>query len=273
MAGGAAESGRSVTSKVTAILMAFSRGDAYSLTELAHLTGLPVSTAHRLAGELAARRLLERTEDGGYRIGLPLRMIGAGAAAARPVTSDAEMTGCRPDDAAAALSGAPSAHATLLSRAGAVMRDLALATRSPVRLGTIDGRVVLEVTVRPGDPAPVALAASARPAQDHALGRVLLAFSPSPVVDAMIGGAYPERLRRSLGTIRLTRFVVSQPGAAPGAVAMPVFGAGGALLAALELEVADMPDGLHGARAALAVATGSLSRQLATTHPAEATAV
>jgi IclR helix-turn-helix domain len=55
-AGGAAESGRSVTSKVTAILMVFSRGSAYSLTELAQPTGLPVSTTHRLAGELAARR-------------------------------------------------------------------------------------------------------------------------------------------------------------------------------------------------------------------------
>jgi hypothetical protein len=58
-----------------------------------------------------------------------------------------------------------------------------------------------------------------------------------------------------------------------GTVAMPVFGAGGRMLAAVELEVTDMPGGLHAARAALALATGSLSRQLATTHPAHATAV
>jgi DNA-binding IclR family transcriptional regulator len=38
---------------------------------------LPRSTAHRLASELVAWRLLERTEERSYRIGLPLRMIGS----------------------------------------------------------------------------------------------------------------------------------------------------------------------------------------------------
>ena len=76
MAGGAIESGRSVASRVAAILMAFRSGGTHSLTELAGLAGLPVSTTHRLVGELVSRRVLERTEAGGYRVGLPLRMIG-----------------------------------------------------------------------------------------------------------------------------------------------------------------------------------------------------
>ena len=42
MAGNSTDPGRSVTSKVTAILMVFSHGGAYSLTELAQLAGLPV---------------------------------------------------------------------------------------------------------------------------------------------------------------------------------------------------------------------------------------
>jgi len=250
MAGSTAGAGRSVTSKVTAILMAFSRGDAYSLTELARLTGLPVSTAHRLAGELAARRLLERTPDGGYRIGLPLRMIGAGAGAeaAEPPTSPAAVS--------------------LLAAAAGVTSDLADATRSPVRLGTLDGRAVLEALVRPGEPAPRALAASGRPVTASALGRVLLAFGPPAVATAVLGGtAGTARLRRALRTTRLTRVAVSRATNGSGAVAMPVFGAGGVLLGALELEVADPAGGLHGARAALAVATGSLTRQLATTDP------
>ena len=45
-------SGRSVTSKVIAILMTFGSGGSYSLTEIARLTGLPISTAHRLITEL-----------------------------------------------------------------------------------------------------------------------------------------------------------------------------------------------------------------------------
>ncbi len=76
MAGGALESGRSVASRVAAILMAFRSGGTHSLTELAGLAGLPFSTTHRLVGELVARQVLERTDGGGYRVGLPLRMIG-----------------------------------------------------------------------------------------------------------------------------------------------------------------------------------------------------
>jgi DNA-binding IclR family transcriptional regulator len=234
--------------------MVFSRGNAYSLTELAQLTGLPVSTAHRLAGELAARRLLERTADGGYRIGLPLRMIGAGSTVP-----------------AAAL----AAEEPLLARASAVMVDLATATHAPVRIGILRGTTVMTATAQPGDRAPTALGPTRPAAPDTALGRVLLAFSPPTVVDDALryGSPMTERLRRSLATTRLTRSAVTRDGPSAAAVAMPVFGAGGTLLAALELDVSGMAEGLAGARAALAVATGSLSRQLATAPPAEATAV
>jgi predicted transcriptional regulator len=53
VAGGSAESGRSVASRVTAILLAFHSGGTHSLTEIARLTGLPVSTTHRLLSELS----------------------------------------------------------------------------------------------------------------------------------------------------------------------------------------------------------------------------
>ena len=65
-----------MASRVTAILLAFHSGGTHSLTEIARVTGLPVSTTHRLLGELTSRRVLERTHDGDSRIGLPLRMIG-----------------------------------------------------------------------------------------------------------------------------------------------------------------------------------------------------
>ena len=75
MAGNSTDPGRSVTSKVTAILMVFADGGVHTLTEIACCANLPTSTAHRLASELVAWRLLERTEERSYRIGLPLRMI------------------------------------------------------------------------------------------------------------------------------------------------------------------------------------------------------
>ena len=65
-----------MTSKITSILLTFTEGSEHSLTEIARLAGLPISTAHRLTSELASWRLLERTDDGHYRAGLPLRMIG-----------------------------------------------------------------------------------------------------------------------------------------------------------------------------------------------------
>ena len=68
MAGNSTEPGQSVTSRVAAVLLAFTDCNVHSLTEIARLTGLPVSTAHRLAAELAATDLLERDESGRYRV-------------------------------------------------------------------------------------------------------------------------------------------------------------------------------------------------------------
>ena len=76
MAGNSTEPGQSVTSRVSAILLTFTDCDERSLTEIARLAGLPVSTAHRLAVELASRNLLERDDNGHYHVGLPLRGMG-----------------------------------------------------------------------------------------------------------------------------------------------------------------------------------------------------
>src|ERR1700753_2861194 len=73
MAGNSAEPGRSVTSKIVAILLTFHDGNEHSLTEIARLTCLPVSTAHRLVTELAGWGVLERTDESMFRIGLPIK--------------------------------------------------------------------------------------------------------------------------------------------------------------------------------------------------------
>jgi len=69
---------RSVSGRIVALLAAFatSSSGTLTITELAHRTGLPLSTVHRLCGQLAAERLLERMPSGGFRIGLRLWEIG-----------------------------------------------------------------------------------------------------------------------------------------------------------------------------------------------------
>jgi DNA-binding IclR family transcriptional regulator len=78
LAGNSIEAGRTVAHKISSILLTFTQGGELSLSEIARLTGLPISTAHRLTAELARLRLLERKPDGMWRPGLALRNIGAG---------------------------------------------------------------------------------------------------------------------------------------------------------------------------------------------------
>ncbi|MEU6715371.1 IclR family transcriptional regulator [Nonomuraea sp. NPDC046802] len=77
MAGGQREPGRTVTSKVLAILGAFDAAHPQlTLTDLARRSGLPLSTAHRLAAELERWQALSRAPDGRLRVGLRLWELG-----------------------------------------------------------------------------------------------------------------------------------------------------------------------------------------------------
>jgi DNA-binding IclR family transcriptional regulator len=72
------ESGRaSVTSRALALLGAFDAGHRrLTLSELARRAGLPLATAHRLAGELRRWGALERVGSGEYVIGRRLWDLG-----------------------------------------------------------------------------------------------------------------------------------------------------------------------------------------------------
>lgn len=71
-------SGPSVVARVSAVLGAFATAPAegLTLTQLAQRCRLPLTTAHRLAGQLERERVLERSPDGRYRIGLKLWELG-----------------------------------------------------------------------------------------------------------------------------------------------------------------------------------------------------
>ena len=73
---------RSVASRITAILSTFLTGESHSITEIAHMTGLPVSTTHRISADLAAWQLLQRAADGRYGVGSILQRLGGVAVAA-----------------------------------------------------------------------------------------------------------------------------------------------------------------------------------------------
>ncbi|MGI5133126.1 IclR family transcriptional regulator [Pseudonocardia sp. CA-107938] len=252
MAGNSVESGRSVTSKITSILLTFTEGSEHSLTEIARLAGLPISTAHRLASELTSWRMLERTEHGRYRAGLPLRMIGTRG----------------------------TCPSSIAERAPYVLEDLAAATRCRARLGVLQELDVAYIEKQPGlRPVTAFSPAATLPAHPTALGRALLAFAPTGVVEMTIMRGLrqytrhtvtsPDRFRRALAVTRLTRVAVTRCELEAGTcgVAMPVFGAGGEVVAAIELTVRDLGADLQPVMAALQIASRSLSRELAGSVP------
>ena len=120
MAGNSTEPGRSVTSKIVAILLTFHDGNEHSLTEIARLTCLPVSTAHRLVTELAGWGVLERTDELTFRIGLPIRAIG----------------------------GRTFYTPAILESSRRVLEDLVTAARTRARLGILTGTDVAFIEKR-----------------------------------------------------------------------------------------------------------------------------
>ena len=259
MAGNSRDPGRSVISKISAILLVLADGTGPTLTEIASRSALPLSTAHRLASELAAWGLLERDEDGRYRAGSPLRALGADVRATAAVDQP-----------------------YLRDRIAPVMDDLFRATGAQVRTGWLDGPEVAYVEkVFPHLPVSQPSDAARLPAHATALGKTLLAFSSTEVVEAIIArglrqytGATitkPERLREAFRTIRVNRLAIGlrELDEEWCGVAAPVFGPGGTVLAAIEMRVSDFARDLAAVRAPLTVVAACLSRDLATHQEAD----
>jgi IclR family transcriptional regulator, acetate operon repressor len=256
MAGNSTHPGRSVTSKLSAILLVLCEGGEHTLTEIASSTNLSTSTAHRLILQMLAWRLIER-EDRSYRISFPLRMV----------ANDYSM---------------PEAgvYAHTVMRALPVLNELSAATRYPARIGTLRGSDVFTLQLPPNMPTDRVHAEgflhAVTPAHAAASGKALLAISSAGVVDYLIAAGLsthtrrtitsPEILRRKLSMIRVTQIATSRhefenDGSA---IACPIFHGGGRVAAAIELSARDLDRELKPAASALWVACRSLSRQLAT---------
>jgi DNA-binding IclR family transcriptional regulator len=186
MAGGAAQRGRSVTSRALAVLDAFdASAPRLSLSEIAERSGTPLTTAHRLLAELTGWGALSRRPDGRYEIGRKLWDLGLLA----PVQLE------------------------LRQVAAPFLLDVHTATRDTVHLAVRDGLSALYVERISGrESVPVVSQVGSRlPLHATGVGKVLLAAAPDEVVaEALTAPARPTRhtvvdpgrLRRELAEVR-----------------------------------------------------------------------
>jgi IclR family acetate operon transcriptional repressor len=247
MAGNSSQPGRSVVSKFSAILMTFRQGGSHSLSEIASLSGLPISTTHRMVNDLADWLVLEKDcDDRTYRPGLALQSLSGSACGLTRNVRD---------------------------RAAPWLEDLHRAVGTEVRLGVLDFGVVSYVEKRRGYAVSQFSPAATLPAHATAGGKVLLAFTPDHELRQILNRrltAYtsrtivdPEQLRWVLKKTRVNGFAVADRELRSDcmSIAAPIFGPGGRIVAALEVDVDDPASALDSVRPALAVAASGLSRE------------
>jgi DNA-binding IclR family transcriptional regulator len=247
MAGNSGVPGRTVTSKLAAILTAFTSGWDYTLSELAMQTNLAVSTVHRLLNDLVGTSLLERPDGCTYRPGPTLRGL---------------TYGVRPP--------------TLRGRAPFVVEDVALSLHTTARLGVVDGVEVAYVEKKAGlEPGTLFPNPARLPLHATAMGKALLAFGPRSLVRLVSGGDLTRYTPRTLTcaselecAVHKTRahgFALTERELDPtvSSVAVPVFDAWGRAVAAIEVDVVGRgPEAVERTLPTLLTAARCLRREL-----------
>ncbi|QJU55318.1 IclR family transcriptional regulator [Herbiconiux sp. KACC 21604] len=211
----------SMISRVSDILQAFGHDErSMTVSELGRRTGIPKASTSRIAAELVGRGLLEREGD---QIRLGIRLFELGQQASRPVD--------------------------LRRLAFPHMTELMRATGQTVHLAILDGSEVVYIQIlrsRATPPLPSRVGGRL-PAHSTGVGKVLLAYAPSAVVDELCAHPLPsvgprtitdpDRLRRELGAIRANRlaFEREETAANVGCAAAPILGPDGEPVAALSV--------------------------------------
>lgn len=213
-----------VTGRVLAILEAFSADrPELTLTEIARRAGLPLSTAHRLVGELARWGALERADDARYRVGL--RLFEVAALAPRGLG--------------------------LREVAMPFLEDLYEVTRQNVQLAVLDGTeaVFLERLSGRGAVNVITRVGGRLPLHATGVGLVLLAHAGPDLQERVLAAPLrrytrktvtaPEAVRRTLADVRRTGVAVSdgQIELVALSVAAPVRGPRGEVVAAVSVVV------------------------------------
>jgi DNA-binding IclR family transcriptional regulator len=255
VAGHSTAPGRSVTSRALAVLDAFdATSPRLTLTEIAERSATPLTTAHRLLGELADWGALVRRSDGRYEIGRKLWDLGLLA----PVQLE------------------------LRQVAAPFLLDLHTTIRDTVHLAVRDGLSALYVERISGrESVPIVSSVGSRlPLHATGVGKVLLAAAPPEIEAEVLRSltrvtrytvADPGRLRRELAEVRRRRYARTSeemsPGAASLAVPVTVERPGGpAVVAALGIVVPPHRRDLLRLVPVLEVAARGIGRELARTR-------
>jgi DNA-binding IclR family transcriptional regulator len=247
MAGNSSQPGRSVVSKFSAILMTFRQGGSHSLSEISSLSGLPISTTHRMVNDLADWLLLEKDCDGRtYRPGVALQSL---------------------------FSGPCCVSRNVRDRAAPWLVDLHRAVGADVRFGILELDAMTYIEKRQDCAVSQFSAAATLPLHATAGGKVLLAFTPDREQRRLLDRRLtaftsrtivdPDQLRWVLKKVRLNGFAVADRELRSDCttIAAPIFGAGGRIVAALDVDVADPASAFDCVRPALSVAASGLSRE------------
>ena len=218
MAGNNSQPGRTVASRLLAILDAFDIGHLrLSLSEISRRTGLSLATTHRLVAELTEWRGLERDEEGLYSIGLRAWEVGL----LSPL------------------------HTRLREVALPYLQSLYEANRENVHLAVRDGFDAMYVEKLAGHRSvPIVSRTGGRlPMHATGVGKALLAWEPPAFIDAVLSRPLnratrytiiePGRLRRELTETRDRGYAVTREEMTLGtcSVAAPVLTADGAVAA------------------------------------------
>jgi DNA-binding IclR family transcriptional regulator len=195
-----------------------------ALSEIARRASLPLTTTHRLLGELCAAGALERDGDGTYRVGLRLWEI-----------------------ASLAPRGVPLREAAL-----PFLEDLYEVTHENIQLGVREGHDVVYIERIAGRRAVGVLTrvGGRFPLHASGIGLVLLAHAPESVQREVLEGSLrrfteytiidPARLKGVLGQVRRDGVAVSDRQVTDDAVsvAAPITDARGDVIAALSVVAA-----------------------------------
>jgi DNA-binding IclR family transcriptional regulator len=186
---------KTVTGRALAVLTAFSaQHPQLRLSQISRRAALPLTTTHRLVGELTRWGALERDDDGSYRIGLRLWEV---------------------------ASLAP--HSVGLREAALpILGDLYEATHQNVQLAVLDGTDAVYIERISGREAVhvVTRVGGRLPLHATGVGRVLLAYAPDELIERVLAGPLrrytertvtdPVRLRRELAEVRRTGVAISR---------------------------------------------------------------
>jgi DNA-binding IclR family transcriptional regulator len=242
-----------VLGRTLALLESFETGDAsLSLAELSRRTGLPKPTVHRMAAEMCRERMLERLDDGSYRLGLRLFEIGERV----------------------------HSHRSLSEAALPIMEDLREATRQRIHLAVLEGVDVVYVEILGANLLHhIGSRTGGRfPAHATGVGKAILAYSPASEVQARIDAGLPRLTARTITTpgallrelqdIRTKGFAQDREESHLGVscVAAPVFGSDAKVRAALS--ITGRTTSIDPARLgpAIRIAANTLSRALRESH-------